>query len=66
MKPLHLFSVTCYIRTYAAFYTIDMKAYMSYYVLSQRYECDYVVFINVKIDNNHAALDAVQATQPYP
>ena len=47
MKPLHISSITYYIRTYAALCTPDMNAIMSYYFLSQRYERDHVLFIKV-------------------
>ena len=38
-----------------------MKAIMSLYFLSQRYELDYVLLINVENDINHASLDTIQA-----
>ena len=66
MKPLYLFRITLYIRTYAVLSTIDMKATMSYYFLSQRYERDYVLFIIVENDIIHASTDAIYATHHNP
>ena len=39
-----------------------MTAIMSYYFLSQRYERDYVIFINVENDFKHTSFDVVHAT----
>ena len=36
-----------------------MNAIMSYYFLSQRYERDYVIFINVESDMIHASRNAI-------
>ena len=39
-----------------------MNAIMSFYSLSQRYERDYVFFINVEDDLKHASPNAIHAT----
>ena len=39
-----------------------MNAIMSYYFLSQRYERDFVIFINVENDMIHASPNAINAT----
>ena len=39
---------------------------MCYYFLSQRYEHEYVVFIKVEKDINHAAPHAIHATYHNP
>ena len=62
MKPLRISSITYYIRTYAALYTIDINAIMSDYFLSQGYQRNYVLFIKVENDLKHAKPDAVHAT----
>ena len=61
MKPLHRFSITKDIRTYAALYTLDMEATMSYY-FSQQNECDYVSFRKVENDIIRVSTDAMHAT----
>ena len=43
-----------------------MKANMSYHFLSQLYERDYVLFIKVENDINHASPDALYATYHVP
>ena len=43
-----------------------MKATMSYYFLSQRYELDYVLFINVENDINYASHDAIYVMHHNP
>ena len=35
---------------------------MSYHLLSERYERDYVLFTNVESDFEHASINAIQAT----
>ena len=40
-----------------------MNATMSYYLLSQPYERDYVLFIKMEIDLKHASPDAIHATE---
>ena len=62
MKPLRLSSITFYIRTYAAFYTLELNAITSYHFVSQPYERDYVIFRSVETDIKHAPIDAIHAT----
>ena len=65
-KHLHLLSITYYLRTYGAFFTLDIKATMYYYFLSQWYERDYVLFIQAEKDAKYALLYAIQALQHIP
>ena len=66
MKPLHLFSITYFIRTYEALYIFDIKTFMWNYFLSQRYERVYVLFKDVETDTSHASLDAIHAMHRNP
>ena len=66
MKPLHLFSITLYIQTYAALYILDIRAIMYYYFLSQRYELNFLFFTDVNNDGNHTSLDAIHAMDHNP
>ena len=66
MKPLRLSSITQYTRTYSAMYTLEMKATMSYYFHSQRYECDYVLPNNVERKTIQASPNAIHATHYNP
>ena len=39
-----------------------MSAFLSFYILSQQYECQYVLFMNVKLAIKHASSNAIPAT----
>ena len=62
MKPLHLFSITTYMRTYAALYSVDKKATIGFYSLSQGYARGYLNFIETKRTSHNPN----QATQHSP
>ena len=65
MKDLHLFTMTQYIRAYAALYTLDIKGTIYYYFLSQRYERDYVLFRNAENDAFAIKPQSLRATDLY-
>ena len=43
-----------------------MKATMSFYFISQQYERDYVIFMNVENDSTHTSPNAIRGTHHFP
>ena len=66
MKPLHLCSITKYIWTYAALYTLDIEADIKKFFLSQGHERHYVLIIHEEIIAKHTSFDAIYAAHHNP